>query len=750
MAQAKASKSPARPPLTRGRIWAFRLVALSILPVVLVVVELALRLAGYGYETGFFKTITIGGEKYFVQNDNFALRFFPKESSRSPGIIRMPVHKTPGTLRVFIFGESAAMGDPEPSYGPARYMEVLLREKYPETKFEIINVAFTAINSHVILPIARECARHDGDIWIIYMGNNEMVGPFGAATVFGAQAPPLVYARLVSVIQKTRVGQLLTETSRKIKSGSAKTTSWGGMQMFLNNRVTPDSPLKDSVYRNFSANLNDILRAGIDAHQKIILNTVGVNLKDSPPFASMVNSNSPPQNIADFEDAMRRAESVEAQVGSSNALLEYEKAVKLQPQSAEAQFRLGECLAGLGQLDSAREHLQLACDTDALPFRTDSKINDTIRAAAKTHGTEGVSLLDAAALLASENPDKICGSETFYEHVHFNFDGAYHLGSLWAEQVSKLMPAGGGTSWPTQVECNQLLGLSDWNRPIVLEHMIGRLQVPPFTGQSNNAERIERLRSAVAFFHSRTNVENEILARENYVKQLARWPDDWSLHENYALFLQITGHMPEVIAEWRRVHELVPHDYLPEFQLGRMLGAQGQFKEAEEDLRASLKIRPSLTESWVEFGNVLATQQKFTEALKAYTEAVRQRPNDAQTLFRIAKIHVALNQHPEAVQFYRLAISANPAHWEAHYDLGGELDAAGSLAEATEEFSQAVRFNPNYSRGHYNYGILLAKTGRLEESTHEFEETLRLEPGYANAVDSLAKIRLLKAGKKKE
>ena len=43
----------------------------------------------------------------------------------------------------------------------------------------------TAINSHVILPIARECARRDGDLWIIYMGNNEMVGPFGAGTVFG-------------------------------------------------------------------------------------------------------------------------------------------------------------------------------------------------------------------------------------------------------------------------------------------------------------------------------------------------------------------------------------------------------------------------------------------------------------------------------------------------------------------------------------------------------------------------------------
>jgi hypothetical protein len=66
---------------------------------------------------------------------------------------------------------------------------MLLRERFPGQRFEVVNVAVTAINSHVILPIARECAQHQGDLWIVYMGNNEMVGPFGAATVFGTRAP---------------------------------------------------------------------------------------------------------------------------------------------------------------------------------------------------------------------------------------------------------------------------------------------------------------------------------------------------------------------------------------------------------------------------------------------------------------------------------------------------------------------------------------------------------------------------------
>lgn len=56
------------------------------------------------------------------------------------------------------------MGDPQPAYGASRYLEVLLRERFPHEKFEVVNLGVTAINSHVILPIAREVAsRGQGD-----------------------------------------------------------------------------------------------------------------------------------------------------------------------------------------------------------------------------------------------------------------------------------------------------------------------------------------------------------------------------------------------------------------------------------------------------------------------------------------------------------------------------------------------------------------------------------------------------------
>ena len=709
----------------------------------LAALELGLRLAGYGYDPAFFHRLRIGNADYFIQNDDFSRQFFPKETLRTPGAIRMPVHKAPGTFRIFIFGESAAMGDPEPAYGAGRYLEMLLREKYPGTHFEIVNVAYTAISSHVIVPIARESAKHDGDLWIVYMGNNEMVGPFGAATVFGRQAPPLPYVRLVTAIRRTRTGQLVTELSRRFGHG-ARSTSWGGMEMFLQNQVAPDSPLKQTVYRNFQKNLDDIVRAGLGSGAKILLNTVAVNLRDCPPFASLLNSNLPPADRAQFDSLYAEACQGEGQSNFATATQLFEQAAKLEPHDADLQFRWGQCLLAQTRFADAREHFQSACDDDALPFRADSRINAMILDEQQRISSGNLIVFDAAAALAANHPADLCGQETFYEHVHFNFDGNYHLALAWAQQIEPLLPRN-ARAWASQTTCEQLLGLSDWNRALILEHMADRMQQPPLSTQPDDARRVENLREQIRRLHGRMNAEDATNATANFLKQLARAPEDFLLRENYALFLQATGDLPQSIAEWRRVRDLIPQDCLAYLQMGRMLGGQGQWSEAESLLRQAVSIRPSLTEGWIELGNVLASQKKFEPALASYAVAWQQRPQDSQTAFRLGSVLAKLHRHAEAMQFYRKTIELEPSNWEARYELGGELDAAGRLDEAGNEFAQAAKLNPGFSRAHFNYGVLLAKQGRFAEAQHEFEETLRLEPGYSRAREYLAELQALKA-----
>lgn len=741
------SKGPRKTGESSRRLRLFRIAALLLPFALMVLIEVGLRIGGCGFDPHFFKPIKINGENYLVQNDSFSFRFFPPDNARNPGVLRMKAVKPPGTFRIFIFGESAAMGDPEPAYGPARYMETQLRARFPDTTFEVVNVAFTAINSHVILPIARECARHDGDLWIIYMGNNEMVGPFGAATVFGRRSPSVPYVRFVTAVQATRVGQLTVALGRKLHSDGDEYSSWGGMRMFLHHQIAPGSPLKNKVYLNFEKNLDDIVSAGLDSGAKVLLNTVAVNLRDCPPFASLQNTNLSPADRLRFEQLYTNATQAVITGDLAGAEQFYAQAARLDGTVADLQYRWGQCLLAQTNFSAAREHLQCACDDDASPFRTDSRLNDILRAEGEKTRDGRLILFDAVNALSASNADGLCGTETFYEHVHFDFEGGYRLGLAWAQQIEKMLPQIPGSRgfWLTQTECERNLGLSDWHRAAVWEYMAGRLLIAPFSNQPGNSNRVEALQAQARTARSRMTANEALSARENIQQQLYRRPDDFLLRENFALFLQAGGDLPSAITEYRGAHDLIPHDYLPYFRLGRLFAAQRQWNEAETDLRVALKIHPALSEGWFELGNVLAAQKKLTEALACFAVARRQRPEDAQTIFREGKVHALMGHSMEALRDYREAAKLAPTDWEVHFQLGGASDEANQQDEALAAFATASHLNPGWSRTHYNYGVMLAKVGRLEEARQEFSEALRLEPEYQKARDSLANVQMLSA-----
>ena len=733
-------------PLDPRRRSVFIVLATVVLPIVLLlVVEVALRVGGYGYFTGFFKPLRIGNEQFFVDNDKFGWRFFPPEISRSPTPMRLAAHKALGTYRIFLLGESAALGDPEPAFGMGRYLQALLSERYPKTRFEVTPAAMTAINSHAVLPIARECARHEGDLWIVYMGNNEMIGPFGAISVFGSQAPPLWYVRLNLAMQRTRVGQLLASLGRKLTGHAGEHgPSWGGMQMFLKNQIAPGDHRKEEVYHAFERNLEDILRTGKAAGVPIILSTVAVNLKDCAPFGSLFNTNGAAAGFDSFDKIKAEAIEKQSQGEVVAAGAKFEQAAQLDPHYAEVQFRWAQCLLGATNANAARMHFEQARDDDALPFRSDSRINRIITEEGERFAGRGVTLCDAVSLVASNSPAGIAGDESFYEHVHFNFDGNYRLARALAEQVAALLPPPvkerARSTWAAQEECERDLGLTDWNRRDVYDNMRRRFLQAPFTAQPENAAKARAWAAKVGRLQSLLNQTNASSAREVYLHALSRRPEDFRLHMNYAAFLEATRDLKAAVSEWEQVEALLPHHYLAAYEVGRLCAALGQNDEARGWLSRALLGRPDLSEGWYELGRVQATAGQFEAAIASFNRARQLVPAEPRYRCETAKVLIKLQRRDEAIAQLEEAVKLGQGFWEAHSLLGEELAFKGRIAEARQQFEETLRLNPKVAIAHYNLGVVLVKQGQLAEARREFSEVLRLDPENPMARGALAQL----------
>jgi tetratricopeptide (TPR) repeat protein len=745
--KAQSGQRKPRLALSPSRKLLFVVVGFVALPLLLLGgVELGLRVAGYGFPTGFFRHLKIGSEEYLVDNDQFGRRFFPAEMARSPAPVVLRANKPPGTYRVFILGESAALGDPKPAYGAGRYLQALLKERFPDVNFEVVNVGVTAINSHAILSIARECAQHQGDLWIVYMGNNEMVGPFGAMTVFGKRAPSLAFVRLSLAIQETRVGQLLMSVIRKLTG--KQSGAWEGMKMFLQNRVPANDRRRAVVYENFSRNLRDILQVGLDSGARVILSTVAVNLKDCAPFGSQQD---PQQRARESSKFKLLTEGTLSGVKGNiaEALEEFSLAARTAPAAAEPQFQLGTCFLRLTNSTEALQHFQSACDLDALPFRADSHINSEIGRASKESGKPALALCDAAGWFATNSPDGVPGKESFYEHVHFNFDGNYRLARLWAEQLEVQLPAAlrnrASEGWASQATCERRLGLTDWNRYKVLEDVQQRLTQAPFTDQLNHSEQVESLKAQVSELQQRFDKSAATEARELCLDALKRAPEDHRLHESYAEFLEGTGDLKEAISQWEQVSRLIPHHHVAYFQAGRLHARLGDLKTARANLAQAVTLRPNLAEGWLELGNVDASLGDREQALRDYEREQQLAPKDHRAYYRVGKVLSAQNHQSDAIKAFRSSLLLKPTYWEARYALGEELAFSGEIEAARKEFEEVIRQKPDYAMAHLNLGVALTQQGHLEEALREFEETTRLDPNNQLAPKYATQLRA-KAG----
>src|SRR6202044_244084 len=186
-----------------------------------------------------------------------------------------------------VLGESAAQGVPMPAFGFAPQLRAQLRARYPGREIEVINTGIVAINSHVVYQIARELSRFSPDLFVVYMGNNEVVGPYGPGCAYLSEMPPLWAIRLSVFIRSTRTGQLLASLLGRLAGGGKGPAQWGGMAMFVNNSVRGDDPRLATVYRNFESNLRDIIGVATAAGARTVLCTVASNLKDCAPFLSL-------------------------------------------------------------------------------------------------------------------------------------------------------------------------------------------------------------------------------------------------------------------------------------------------------------------------------------------------------------------------------------------------------------------------------------------------------------------------------
>lgn len=599
------------------------------------ILECGLRLCGYGHPSGYFRAAAIQGQPCLIGNPGFFLSYFPPGLVPYVAPLKIPAAKEAGAFRIFVLGESAALGIPEPAFGFSRILDRMLRQRYPSLRFEIVNVSATAINSHVLAPIASACARRQPDLFIVYAGNNEVVGPFGPGTVFAPFAGSSAFIRASIALNATRTGQGLKEGIRLVTGAGKPQARWEGMEMFRNRTVPADDPRLDAVYAHFETNLKDILAQARSAGARTILCTVGTNLRDNAPFAS------------------------EARPGLGEA---------------DAHFRWGEDLVRQGRPQAAAEEFQKAEDQDGLRFRADSRINGIIRAMAAA-SSSAVYLADIDSVFRKASPDGLPGHDLFYEHVHMRFAGNHLLAATLLPRIDSILLSAGripaiSTETPMPPEaCRAALAMTGWNRLNMARKIRGMLDKPPFTAQSNQAQSLAGLDAEIDSLIPYTQADSLQTELDEYLRAQAAYPDDPILHRNLGEFFYTCDHLPNAEAQFQAALHAVPQDTRTRQMLAKTLSEQGRGRESVQEYLSGLEYEPDSHELHNGLANEYVRLGEMSLAVEEYARTLKDNPPLPEVHYNLAKVYSGLGETDKAVKQLHAALSLNPAFSQAAEEL---------------------------------------------------------------------------------
>jgi len=407
MATTTKNDRTSRLAVTRTRLWLFRSIAVGMPFLFLVLLEGALRLFHYGYDTALFIEAP-GNSDYLVFNPAASRRYFTDQLNATTGN-REPFRKVkePGTLRFFVLGESTTIGYPYFHNGSFhRWLQYRLMREFPDKKLEIVNVALTAVNSYTVLGFAREVVHYEPDAVLIYAGHNEYYGALGVGSTNRLGGNPalvntLLWLRQFRVVQL--FAQVIGKIGRLFSRDDPKTGKTRMELMVGDQQIAYGSPLFERGIAQFRSNMDKTLAVFHNEGVPVFISNVVSNLKDQQPFIS----------IEDKHDGA----------------------------SADLDYGLAKQAWDKSDYTTARADFIRAKELDALRFRAPEAINGIIDDLSRKY--DNTHLVDTRAVFQAASEHGIIGNTLLLEHVHPNLMGYALLSDAFyrALQQQGLIPA---------------------------------------------------------------------------------------------------------------------------------------------------------------------------------------------------------------------------------------------------------------------------------------------------------------------
>ena len=357
--------------------------------------------------------------------------------------------KPEGEFRIFCLGGSTVQGRPfaiETAF--STWLELSLEQYAPSRSWEVINCGGVSYATYRLVPVVREILQYKPDLLILYTGHNEFLEDRSYAHLKRRPAIVRNIHHQLSQLRVVQFPQSLWSGNTARQPGTTLATEVDALLDYQGGLADyhRDPEWQQTVIEHFQYNLNKMLQLARQAGVPVILIDPVSDIKDTPPFKSVVDTNLSTEQRKRFKDLWSRARSLPSgsEANQQNLL---RQALDLAPGHAGAHFLMGRVQEALRQYDLAKASYLRAKDEDICPLRMLEPMHNVLRATARRRD---VPLLELRRTWERQARHGLIGNDLLLDHVHPKISGHQQIAQMLVEQMTRLALVKPEDGWKTR------------------------------------------------------------------------------------------------------------------------------------------------------------------------------------------------------------------------------------------------------------------------------------------------------------